>query len=406
MSAHIPPDLKHIIGSSPESAPNRGRAPFPEDGGGRPLIYVVDDEPHICQILSQLLSKAGYEVVAASDGDEALERLQREPPDVILSDLMMPRLDGIGLLRRAKEIDDTIGFVLLTGAGTLENAVRALQLQADDYLLKPFNLDEVLLSVERALDRRRLVRENRYYQKHLEQRVSQQADQLDRMFIEALLTLANAIEARDGDTGDHVERVTRYAVCMGRELEMEVEDLRNLWIAALLHDIGKIGIPDHILTKPAALDDQEREVIRKHPEIGAAILRRSTFLCPALPGVLHHQERWDGTGYPSGLAGEEISLQGRILAVADAYDAMICDRPYRAGCAEHLAVRELEDCAGSHFDPSVVDAFVRAREKSFALDWTLPRFPHAGLSPDGAAAIARVFPNGHTPAVAASGASG
>jgi len=341
----------------------------------RPRVLVVDDEPHIRIILRRALGSDAFDIEEAEDGQAALERCKERVPDLVLSDLMMPRMDGLELLQRVKAIDDTVAFVVLTGAGTLENAVEALRLKADDYILKPFNLDEITLSVDRALERRRLVRENRYYQEHLEERVAEQAQQLERMFVEAMLTLANAIEARDGYTGGHVERVTRYAVSTGREMGMQGESLRHLWVAALLHDVGKIGVPDSILTKPGKLTDEEYEVIKQHPEIGANILRRSHFLRPALPGVLHHQERWDGLGYPSGLRGDSISLQGRILAVADTFDAIITRRPYRDERSEQEAIDELRRCAGTQFDPAVVEAFERALAAGFEQDHAVPAFP-------------------------------
>jgi putative two-component system response regulator len=328
-------------------------------------LLVVDDEPNIRAVLTRTLVPEGYAVADAACAEDALELLQERSFDLVLSDLCMPGMSGIDLLGKAKQIDPSIGFIILTGAGTVENAVEALRLQADDYLLKPFNLDEVAFSVARVLQHRRLVRENLFYQRHLEERVSAQAKQIEDLFVDALLSLANAIEARDGYTGGHVERVTRYAVATGRELGLRGEELRQLWVGALLHDVGKIGVPDHILGKPTGLTDEEYEIMKRHPQIGAAIMERSAFLRPALPGVLHHQERWDGLGYPGGLKGEEISLAGRILSVADTFDAIVTSRPYRTGQTVEVAVAELRRCAGTQFDPIVVDAFIRALTDGF-----------------------------------------
>ncbi len=324
------------------------------------LVLIVDDEAPIRGLLRRVLTAEGYDVEEAADGLAALEVFDRERPEVILSDLLMPRMNGLELLDEVKRRDDTVAFVLLTGAGTTENAIEALRRDAEDYLLKPFNLEEVALAVDRALAHRRLVLENRSYQAELEGRVNEQAEQLETLFIDALLTLANAIEARDGYTGGHVERVTAYAMATGRELGLADEELRNLWVSGLLHDVGKIGIPDRILSKPGRLTEDEYEVVKRHPEIGAAIMRRSSFLRSALPGVLHHQERWDGRGYPAGLKREEICVEGRILAVADTYDAIATTRPYRGGRSSAEAVAELRRCSGTQFDPRIVDAFVRA----------------------------------------------
>ncbi len=354
---------------------------------GKGRVLVADDEPHIRGLLRRVLTAEGYEVIEAADGREALELFESESPEVILSDLLMPRMNGLELLDAVKERDDTVAFVLLTGAGTTENAIKALRRQAEDYLLKPFNLEEVTLAVDRALAHRRLVRENRAYQAELEARVSEQAKQIETLFVDALLSLANAIEARDGYTGGHIERVTAYAMATGRELGLEGEELRNLWVSGLLHDVGKIGVPDRILTKPGRLTEDEYEVMKQHPEIGAAIMRRSSFLRSALPGVLHHQERWDGRGYPAGLRREEICVEGRILAVADTYDAIATTRPYRGGRSAEEAVAELRRCAGTQFDPRIVNAFVRALSRGVSqADSAPPPLRDTSGWADGAAA--------------------
>ena len=338
----------------------------------RPRILVVDDEPHLRSLLTRVLSAEKYRVMEAEDGRAALDILDQYGADLILSDLMMPRMTGMELLEEVKRRDDTLAFILLTGAGTMADAVEALRRQADDYLLKPFNLDEVTFSVARALGHRTLLRENRAYQAELEHRVSEQAEQLENLFVDALLSLANAIEARDGYTGGHVERVTGYAVATGKELGLDDEALKNLWVSGLLHDVGKIAVPDRILTKPGKLTSEEYQIMQQHPEIGAAIMRRSSFLRPALAGVLHHQERWDGAGYPAGLRGYEISVEGRILAVADTFDAIISTRPYRPQRTVEEAVAELRRCAGTQFDPAVVEAFIRAMHRGFPEDAMAP----------------------------------
>ena len=352
--------------------------PLPEDGR-RARVLIVDDEPNIRTVLRVALKPEGYELAEAADGAEALERFADWPPDVVVSDLLMPRMNGTCLLREARGRDDAVGFILLTGVGTVADAVEALRLGADDYLLKPFHVDEVLLAVRRALRHRVLVRQNRFYQNVLEERVAELALQVEQLTVDALLTIANAVEARDGYTGGHVERVTRYAVAAGRKLGMRGERLRGVWVAGLLHDIGKIGVPDTILKKPDELTPDEFEVMKRHPRIGAAILERSAFLRPAVEGVLHHHERWDGRGYPDGLRGEEIPLEGRILAVADAYDAIVTTRAYRDRRDPPAAVEELRRCAGTQFDPQVVEAFLAAMEEGFVQDPSLPEFPVHGL---------------------------
>ncbi|HEX2191490.1 MAG TPA: HD domain-containing phosphohydrolase [Longimicrobiaceae bacterium] len=355
---------------------------FPHGGGPRrPRILIVDDEPNLRVLLRRALSGGEYELFEAPDGETAWQILRTAGADLVLSDLLMPGMRGTELLRLAKDHDDAVGFIILTGVGTMENAIEALRLQADDYLLKPFNLDEVTLAVERALRHRRLVLENRYYQGHLESRVAEQAQQIETLFVDALMTIASAVEARDGYTGGHIERVTRYAVSTGRVLGIGDETLGHLWVAGLLHDLGKVAIPDQILGKPGRLTAEEYGIMQQHPSIGAAILERSPYLRPALPGVLHHHERWDGAGYPSGLRGEEISLEGRILAVADTYDAIVTTRPYREERPPEVAVEEIRRCSGSQFDPQVVDAFLRAHDSDFPGEGELSLVPRRALEP-------------------------
>jgi putative nucleotidyltransferase with HDIG domain len=336
-------------------------------------ILIVDDEESLRRVLRLGLTQDGWDVREAEDGRVALEMLGKWAPDVIVSDLLMPGIDGIELLRQAKAADDTIGFVVLTGVGTTQQAVQALRLDADDYLLKPYDVDELNISVRRALERRSLVRQNRFYQQCLELRVAQLGQQLERLTEEALISLAGAVEARDGYTGAHLERVTKYAQAVGMALDLDRDQLRTLWIGALLHDIGKISIPDSVLNKPSALSLDELRVMREHPKLGAAILEQSSFLASAVPAVLHHHERWDGDGYPYGLRAGEIPIEARVLAVADTYDAIISDRAYRPRRPEELAIAELQRCRGTQFDPEVVDAFIEARNRGFP-EPVAPRF--------------------------------
>lgn len=350
-------------------------APLFHDPGAapsRPRVLIVDDEPGIRTVLAQVLGSTEYELREAADGREALEIFAREGADAILSDLMMPLVDGLELLRSIRAIDETVAFIMLTGAGTLENAIEALRHDADDYLLKPFNIDEVTLSLGRALRHRQLLRQSRQYQQMLELRVGEQAERLEQLFVDGLLTLSNAVEARDRYTGGHVERVTLYAVATGATLGLTEAELRPLAVAGLLHDIGKLSVPDAVLSKPGRLTQEEYALMQQHPATGAAIVERSLFLREAASGVLHHHERWDGGGYPLGLAGERISLSGRILAVVDAFDAMVTNRPYRSMQSVEAAVVELNRCAGDQFDPSVVEAFSMALQEGFSRGADLP----------------------------------
>jgi putative two-component system response regulator len=339
-----------------------GAAPSPATA----RILIVDDEQSVRGVLRRALANGDYHLEEATNGEEALHIIETEGADLVLSDLLMPRLSGMQLLARAKSIDDTIGFIMLTGVGTMENAIEALRQQADDYLLKPFNIEEVRISVSRALRHRQLLRENRAYQVDLEKRVEEQARKIERLLLEGLLIVASAVEARDGYTGEHVGRVTRYAVATGNRLGLDRDALRALWMGAILHDVGKVGIPDNILKKPGPLTPEEFDVMRQHPLISASIVERSTFLKPALPGILHHHERWDGAGYPHGLRGESIPLHGRIISVADSFDAITTQRPYREKRSTEAAIGELKRCVGTQFDRQVVEAFIDAMELGFA----------------------------------------
>jgi len=248
-----------------------------------PRVLVADDDPAIRKALGIILT--AYDVREAGDGAEALRVFEARGADLVLSDLQMPGMSGLELLRRVKSADDTAGFIILTGAGTVENAVQALRLAADDYLVKPFNVDEVLLACQRALEHRRLVRENRGYQQHLEERAAEQARQMESLVVDALCSLATAIDTRDDYTGGHVERVARLAAATGRELGLVGADLRALWIGALLHDVGKIGVSDAILKKPGALTDEEYDEMKRHPGIGGKVMDSSSFLRPGLPSL-------------------------------------------------------------------------------------------------------------------------
>jgi putative two-component system response regulator len=320
-------------------------------------VILADDDASIRTVLRASLPACRFEVREVADGEEALRAFGERGADLIFSDLQMPRMGGLELLRRVRAHDETVAFVILTGAGTVENAVEALRLQADDYLVKPFLVDEVLLSAERAVSYRRLLRENRAYRGHLEERVSEQARQIEGLVLDALRSLAAAIETRDDYTGGHVERVARYAAATGRELGLSGDELHALWVGALLHDVGKIGVSDAVLRKPAPLTAEEYAEMKRHPEIGARIMEGSSFLRPGHTAVLHHQERWDGTGYPFGLAGEDISLHGRIVSVVDTFDAIVSARPYRSAATCEEALAEIRRHAGTQFDPAVVAAF-------------------------------------------------
>ncbi len=270
----------------------------------------------------------------------------------------MPGMSGLELLREVKSRDPLVQVIMMTAHAETELAVEALRLQADDYLLKPFELEHLLHSVSRALQHRMLQLENEGYRTQLENRVRGQARRLESLYLAGIRALIAALEAKDNRTRGHSDRVTQYSMRIGEALGCT--DRRGLAMGAALHDIGKIGTRDDVLSKPARLTADEAAHIREHPVIGVRILEPILDHPEALSVVRHHHERWDGRGYPDGLAGEEIPLLARIVGVADSLDAITSPRPYRPVRSWGEALQELAACSGSQFDPEVVHAALAA----------------------------------------------
>jgi len=342
-------------------------------------ILVVDDDPAIREVLSEGLTECGYRCDTAEDGCAALEHLRRSPCRLLISDVDMPRLDGVGLLKQVKAVAPDTAVILLTGMHDLDTALQSMRLGASDYLTKPFHLEQVRLTVERVLETQRLVRENREHHERLEARVLERTSELQRktLEIEALFrrldesyrvtleALATALDARDAETLGHSARVAAYTVEVARRMGLREPVLTDIYRGALLHDVGKIGIPDAILRKPGKLTAGEWKEMRRHPEIGARMLRGIGFLEGAVPIVLGHQERFDGKGYPERLRGESIPLGARIFAVVDTLDAMTSDRPYRKALPYAAARAEIRKFSGTQFDPRVVEVFLAIPEEEW-----------------------------------------
>lgn len=329
-------------------------------------VLLVDDDAHVREVLHQIFRAAGYDCYVAASGLEALALFERARPPLTVTDLRMADVDGLGLLRAIRARDPDAAVVMLTGAPDVKTAIDSLKLGADDFILKPVNVDELLIAAERALERRQLLLERRQYQALLERRVEEATQDLRRAYQQlqetyraTLETLGAALDSRDVGTEAHSRRVHGYALALAREHGVPERDLPDLEHGVLLHDIGKIGIPDRILLKPGPLTPEEWEVMKRHPEIGKRLIERIPFLRGAVPVVYCHHERWDGTGYPQGLRGETIPLGARIFAVVDAFDAMTFDRPYSRAISMVEAKAELVRCAGTHFDPAVVASFLR-----------------------------------------------
>jgi putative nucleotidyltransferase with HDIG domain len=333
-------------------------------------ILVVDDEEAIREVVSTLLEAQGYTCSAAANGRAALENLAKNGFDLVLSDIVMPEMDGLKLLAELRSHDPDVPVIMVTAMHDISIALEAIRAGAYDYILKPFEKDQLHLSVRRALEHRRLVLENRTYQNDLEQLVAEKTqalsvavEQLQLSYDYTLEALGGALDAKDAETEGHCQRVTAFTITIARAMGVDQALLRHIARGAFLHDIGKMGIPDDILRKPGPLTHEEREVMRRHCEIGYSVLERIPFLKEAAEIVLSHQERYDGTGYPRGLKGEQIPIGARIFAVADTLDAMISDRPYRKALPISAAREEIERFSGKQFDPRVVHVFLSIPER-------------------------------------------
>ena len=322
-------------------------------------ILIVDDDWQVREVLHEIFLSAGYTCQVAGDGREGLDLFRATLPPLTVTDLKMPVMDGIALLQGIRQADSDAAVIVLTGAADVKTAIESLKLGAHDFIMKPVNVDELLIAADRAIERRQLLIERREYQALLEQRVEEATQNLASAYTQTLEALGAALDSRDVGTESHSRRVHGYSLALAREHGMPDDQLADLAHGVLLHDIGKIGIPDAILLKPGSLTPDEWQIMRTHPEIGKRLIEKIPFLHNAIPVVWCHHEKWDGNGYPRGLKGQEIPLNARIFSVVDAFDAMTFDRPYSKAIAFEAATAEIKRCAGSHFDPQVVESFLR-----------------------------------------------
>ena len=337
----------------------------------RSRILIVDDEAEITSILSDLF-EGRYACTTAGSAEEALRLLAGEDYQLVISDITMPGMSGLDMIPHVRSSWPNSVVVMISGMQTVESAIEALRLGAFDYVMKPFDLRQVEAVVTRALDHQELIVAKQRYEDLLEELVEQRTAQLDQAlnsladaYRATLKALTAALETRDLETHGHSERVVSYSMRLGREYGLDGERTKSLEFGSLLHDIGKIGVPDLILRKPAKLTPEEWVLMRQHPQHGQVILRGIEFLEGAALVVAQHHEKWDGSGYPLGLRGEEIDVCARIFSVADAFDAITSDRVYRKGKPYRAAAEELDAWAGTQFDPKVVEAFHRVPQQ----DW-------------------------------------
>jgi putative nucleotidyltransferase with HDIG domain len=329
-------------------------------------ILVVDDEEPIREVVCSMLEHSSYQCVQACSGADALSVLRKDTNfELVLTDLMMPELDGVGLLEVVKVQYPDLPVVMVTAVHDISVALAAIRNGAYDYLLKPFEREQLLVVVRRALEAHRLRVENRVYQSNLEALVDQRTKELrdtiaelERSYDVTLEALGDALDLKDAETEGHSKRVTAFTIQIARAMGLDAETQRVLARGAFLHDIGKMAIPDAVLRKPTRLDEEEKNMMEEHSYLGYRILKKIPFLAEAAEIVYAHQEHWDGTGYPRHLKGEAIPLGSRIFAVADTLDAITSDRPYRPARSVEAAREEIQKWSGRQFDPHVVKVFL------------------------------------------------
>ncbi len=336
--------------------------------GPKASILVVDDEDFIREIICRKLGGGGFECDSAPNAEDALAKIAQNDYDCVLSDIHMPGMSGVDLLRQIKLHNHDLAVILVTGAPDIEAALEAMRLGAYDHLSKPLNLAALEMTVDRALEKKRLIEENREYQHNLESMVKERTKQLSaanedlhRLFTGSIKALAQALEAKDEYTQGHSARVAEESVNIARYLSLSDTEVQRMWLAGYLHDIGKIGIKETVLNKPGKLDEEEWDLIQQHPVVAGRILGPIPELSDVIDIIVHHHERYDGTGYPDGLEGSSIPLGARILAVADTYDALTSRRPYRDPLAIEEAHRILEEAAGTYLDPVIARAFLNLK---------------------------------------------
>ncbi|HUK55208.1 MAG TPA: HD domain-containing phosphohydrolase [Nitrospiria bacterium] len=347
-------------------------------------ILIVDDEPNIRTILSRHLSKIGYSCTVAENSQSAIGVLETDPHALVITDIRMPGRDGVWLLEALKAKWPDTAVLMITALDDSQIAINCLKLGAYDYLIKPLHLEEVTLATQSALEKRRLVIENKHYQEELEARVVERTSRLQETLAElelnydhTLEALVAALDAREHETGNHSKRVAQYTLLLSEPFDISKSDRLDIYRGAFLHDIGKIGVSDNILLKPGKLTAEEWTEMQRHPSIGYNILKQIGFLEGATRTVVSHHERFDGKGYPKGLRGDEIPLGARIFSVADAFDTMTTDRPYRKALTYPASRDEILHCSGSQFDPKVVEVFLKISQRDWLDCQRAGRDPHS-----------------------------
>jgi putative two-component system response regulator len=333
-------------------------------------ILIVDDQEANVLVLEQLLKRLGYaNYKSLTDSRQTVAVFKEFQPDLLLLDLMMPRMNGFAVMEALKPIipaDDYLPILVLTADVTTGAKQRALSGGALDFLTKPFDTTEVALRIKNLLKTRSLHTQLQNQNQILDEKVQERTADLQRSNFELVRAYdatiegwSRAMDLRDKETEGHTQRVTELTIRLARVMGMSEAEIVHVRRGALLHDMGKLGVPDHILFKPGALTDEEWVIMRRHPQHAFDLLSPVAYLKPALDIPYGHHEKWDGTGYPHGLKGEQIPLAARIFAAVDVYDALTSDRPYRAAWPKEKTLVHIRAGTGSHFDPAVVEAFMR-----------------------------------------------
>jgi response regulator RpfG family c-di-GMP phosphodiesterase len=328
-------------------------------------ILIVDDEVIIREGLARKLTSLGYDCQCCENGQAAFDLLAKKKYDLVLTDVLMPEIEGVAFLKKAMSLCPDIAVIFTASVANIKIAVDSLKDGAYDYITKPFSLEEASISVARALEKRRLLIDNRNYQHILEEQVASRNRQLkealrvlEHTYHSTFVALSRALDSREADFDGHSLRATLYAKRLAKKLGLNDAETRIIEHGVLLHDIGKIGVPDDLLRKPGPLSEAERLLVRKHPEIGYRILSSIKFLKGAARLVLHHHERYDGKGYPQGLKGDEINLGARIYAIARTFDALTSNRPFQPAISFEDAMKEIEKMSGAQLDPALTKAFL------------------------------------------------
>lgn len=372
MSTDHPSGARRIVAPDALVRPQDGVPALRRDGAA-PRVLVVDDEDLITKALARYLGSRGYEVETAASGQEALDALARRRFSVMLCDVRMPGLSGLDVVPRALELDPDLAIMMLTGVNDAPTAAGVLATGALDYLLKPVELAELQQAIERALHRRELEIDRRTVERMIREEVATRTEELERekqalraLTVATVEALVNAMEVRDIYLRGHAQRVSELAASIAAELRLDEDTIEHVRIAARIHDVGKIGIQESVLNKPGPLTREEFDHVKEHVRIGLEILAPLKHLGPTLDYVADHHEHWDGQGYPAGKAGEAISIGGRILAAADAYDALTSQRAYRLARRPRETVEYLAARSGDLLDPRVYQALANVilRQKS------------------------------------------